>query len=84
MGKRRVYEPGRDRGWSNGKYWKPKQQEDASDEVYDAFCDSCQKIAPHQWDECIVCNVNELERDKRSSVRHDPDLNAFGRDLADH
>ncbi len=83
MSKRRLYESGRDRGWSNGRYWKPKQQVDAEDEVYDAFCEDCQKIAPHQWDECIVCDVNEKQKPKHS-IRHDEDLNSFGRDIAEH
>jgi hypothetical protein len=81
MAKRRVYEPGRDRGWSNGRYWKPKQHEDVEDAVYDAFCGECEKISPHQWDECIVCQVNKNTKER---VKVDEDLESFGRDIADH
>ena len=68
MSKRRVYEPGRDRGWSNGRYWKEKHNSEPDDAVYDAFCEDCQKLAPHQWDECVVCEVNRREHAKHPTA----------------
>jgi len=81
MAKRRVYTPERDRGWSNGRYWKPKQNEDAAEDVYDAYCVTCKKIAPHQWEECIMCAVNTEAKEKRDA--NNPDLDSFGKDIAE-
>lgn len=84
MAKRRVYEPARDEGWSNGKYWSPKRRygEDKDDGLYDSYCEACRQIAPHQWDECVVCNLNEKTVPTKAPERRE-DLDAFGRDLAD-
>jgi hypothetical protein len=84
MVKRRVFTPERDQGWSNGRYWTPKSKEDNDgDELYDAFCETCDAVAPHQWEDCVMCTVHERERDTKDRVGKDEDLNAFGRDLAD-
>jgi len=57
MSKRRVYEPVRDRGWSNGRYWKEKQGEPETEEYYRAFCPDCKKETLHEWDLCTVCDI---------------------------
>lgn len=87
MPKRRVYEPIRDEGWSNGKYWKPKRRHEYDDEdedLYDAFCEDCDCSTPHQWDECVMCTAKERIAAADEKVDRDEDLDAFGRDIADH
>jgi hypothetical protein len=84
MSNRRVYVPGRDVGWSNGKYWSPKRR-DAHEEdhdLYETFCKTCSQIAPHQWDECLVCGPNKKEKPPEKTPR-DESLESFGRDIAD-
>jgi len=84
MSKRRVYVPERDAGWSNGKYWSPKRRDSHAEDhdLYDAYCEECKQISPHQWDECIMCNVNEKENPPTKTPR-DESLESFGRDIAD-
>ena len=83
MAKRRVYTPERDRGWSNGKYWKPKHHNDAEDEIYDAYCDTCKAIKPHQWDECLMCQADTKPMKPEQARKADEDLCEFGRGIAD-
>ena len=53
MSKRRIVDnPGRDPGWSNGKYTVKK---DMSDAEYIAYCPECGRDTPHAWDDCTVC-----------------------------
>ena len=78
MGKRRVYIPGRDEGWSNGRYWKAKEDMSPGvDDYYTAHCQGCEKETVHEYDECIVCGGESLNT-------KDSALESFGRDIAEH
>ena len=83
MAKRRVYTPERDQGWSNGRYWTPKHKDEDGDELHNAFCETCGNIAPHQWDDCVMCAAHERAAEAKNKQGRAEDLNAFGRDLAD-
>ena len=53
MSKRRVVDnPGRDPGWSNGKYTVKRNESDAD---YTAYCPEWDRDTPHAWDDCAVC-----------------------------
>ena len=53
MSKRRVVDnPGRDPGWSNGKYTVKRSESDAD---YMAHCPECGRDTPHAWDDCTIC-----------------------------
>ena len=86
MAKRRVYIPGRDEGWSNGRYWKKKSAEDVHpDDNYRAYCTDCDADTIHEWDMCTACDQDDRgnPRSIKESTK-DPDLEAFGRDIAEH
>ena len=66
MAKRRVYTPGRDEGWSNGKYWKRKEAHGPQqDDYYTAYCPDCDADTLHEYDYCTVCELKEHASDKK-------------------
>ena len=66
MAKRRVYTPGRDEGWSNGKYWKRKEAvSPEADDYYTAHCPECDVDTLHEYDVCIVCDNAEHKEAKK-------------------
>jgi len=55
MSKRRlrvVDKPDRGRGWSNGRYTKAR---DSNNAAYVAHCPDCGIDTAHEWDDCTVC-----------------------------
>lgn len=64
MSKRRIVDnPGRDPGWSNGKYTVRRH---ASDADYTAYCPECDRDTPHAWDDCTIC----LEKKRIKKEKH--------------
>jgi hypothetical protein len=83
MANRKVYEPGRDRGWSNGRYWKEKQRDRGRKGCCHAFCPDCETETLHEWDICTVCDIPaEQARGIPKLVQHEA-VSAFVQNIAD-
>ena len=68
MSKRRIVDnPGRDPGWSNGKYTVKRSESDAD---YMAYCPECGRDTPHAWDDCAIClEKKRVPRQKQTRRR---------------